>query len=117
MIYASVSLPGDEGQSLIDSAVQKLLLEFSADGSPTVLWSLRYTQLGLTSKDGDALRTVTDSLISDKILSFPPPSLELAFDDGLIDAVKTAWKTVLGDEARDEDFMKFEDREGVEFED
>ncbi|KAL2007570.1 hypothetical protein VTN00DRAFT_9008 [Thermoascus crustaceus] len=117
VIYASVSLPGDEGQSLIDSAVQKLLQKFSADGSPTVLWSLRYTQLGLTSEDGDALRTVTDSPVSDNILSFPPPSLELAFDDGLIDAVKTAWKTVLGDEAHDEDFMKFEDREGVEFED
>ncbi|KAL2001950.1 hypothetical protein VTN02DRAFT_966 [Thermoascus thermophilus] len=117
VIYASVSLPGDEGQSLLHSAVEKLLQKFSADGSPTVLWSLRYTQLGLTSEDGDAVRTVTEGLLSEKILSLPPPSLDLAFDDGLIDAVRTAWKKVLGDEVRDEEFMNFEDREGVEFAD
>lgn len=115
MVHGSVSLPGEEGQTLLDLAVQKLLQNFtSGDGTPTVLWSLRYTQLGLTSEDGDASRTVLSSSVSDKILSFPPPSLELAFDDGLVDAVKTAWKAVMGDEAKDEEFMKFEDRPGVE---
>lgn len=115
VVHGSVSLPGEEGQTLLDLAVQKLLQNFtSGDGTPTVLWSLRYTQLGLTSEDGDASRTVLSSSVSDKILSFPPPSLELAFDDGLVDAVKTAWKAVMGDEAKDEEFMKFEDRPGVE---
>ncbi len=43
----------------------------------------------------------------------PPPSLDLAFDDSLIEDVREKWRTIMGDEAVEEDFMRFEEREGV----
>lgn len=41
---------------------------------------------------------------------FPPPSLDLTFDDGLLDAVRSVWAKVMGGQVSDEEFMKFEDR-------
>lgn len=116
VVYGSVSIPGEEGQALLEAAVSKLLQTFAGSGDePAVLWTLRYTQLGLScEKDSDA--SICSSARSDRIVYFPPPSLDLAFDDRMIDAVKAAWKTVMGDEARDEDFMTFEDR-GVSLDD
>lgn len=107
-----MSVAGDDGQLLLDAAVRKLLQSF-ADGShpPAVLWSLRYTQVGVASEDAGTTATVMTSPASDKLLFLPPASLDLAFDDGMIDAVKTAWKAILGDEARDDDFMTFDDRD------
>lgn len=74
-----------------------------------VLWSLRFTQLGCA--DNASVNSVTSA--AGRVIRFPPPSLDLAFDDAMIDAVQKVWKTVMGDEAREEDFMQFEDREGT----
>lgn len=62
----------------------------------------------------DGLQALKSSSPSDSTICFPPPSLDHAFDDVLLDMVKEAWKIVQGEEAIDEEFMKFEDREGVE---
>ena len=51
--------------------------------------------------------------IQDKVFSFPLPKLDIIFDDGILQNVKEAWKRVLREDARDEDFMNFEGREGV----
>jgi Rab proteins geranylgeranyltransferase component A len=106
-----VSLPGSKGQYLMEEALHKLLQAFAdAEGAPTVLWSLRYTQLGLPSGVEYFEDNPFVSPISDRIICFQPSSLDIAFDDGMVDAVKTAWKRLSGDDARDEEFMSFEDR-------
>ncbi|KAL1970365.1 hypothetical protein VTN77DRAFT_5525 [Rasamsonia byssochlamydoides] len=111
VVYGSVSVPGDEGQSLLDAAVSKLLQTFAgSDDEPVVLWTLRYTQLGLSCEKDSPGASIWKSARSDRIVYFPPPSLDIAFDDRMIDAVKAAWKAVMGEEARDEEFMTFEDR-------
>ncbi|KAJ9264185.1 hypothetical protein DTO212C5_7244 [Paecilomyces variotii] len=109
VIYGSVSLPGAEGQEILDSAIQRLLQSVRNEAGASVLWSLRFTQLG-RADDGSA-----DPIPSaaGRVIRFPPPSLDLAFDDATIDAVQKVWEMVLGDEARDESFMQFEDREGA----
>jgi hypothetical protein len=68
--------------------------------------------LGRPSQDVRGISGIQRSSLSANILSFPPPSLDLAFDDALIDTAKEAWKIIMGDQASD-DFMKFEDREGA----
>ncbi|GAA5231340.1 hypothetical protein GCM10025794_31660 [Massilia kyonggiensis] len=73
---------------------------------------MRFTQLGRPSRDVRGTPGIQRSSLSANILSFPPPSLDLAFDDGVIDTVKEAWKIIMGDQASD-DFMNFEDREGA----
>ncbi|EAW08892.1 putative Rab geranylgeranyl transferase escort protein [Aspergillus clavatus NRRL 1] len=111
VLYSSVSMSGPDGQLLLEKAVQKLL-ESSSDLDARILWSLRYTQLG---RAGESMRNAQAAQLgspSANILCFPPPSLDLAFDDTLIDVVKDAWRRIVGDDAPD-DFMKFEDREGI----
>lgn len=44
------------------------------------------------------------------MISFPPPSLDLAFDDGVLGVVRSVWGKVMGEEVSDEEFMKFEER-------
>ncbi|KAL4924746.1 putative Rab geranylgeranyl transferase escort protein [Aspergillus undulatus] len=108
ILYSSVSIPGQQGQSLIEGAIEKLL-QSRAGPNAKVLWSLRYTQLGRAVAAGG--ETLPANLVSGRVIRFPPPSLDLAFDDSIIDLVKDAWTMVMGDEASKEIFMKFEDRE------
>lgn len=97
---------------MIEGAIDKLL-QSSAEPGSEALWSLRYTQLG-RAVCGD---TRPANAVSGNVIRFPPPSLDLAFDDSTIDLVKDAWALVMGDEASPEDFMNFEDRENYDDED
>jgi Rab proteins geranylgeranyltransferase component A len=69
-----------------------------------LLWSLRYTQHESSPP--------TESSPG-RILLCPPPSVDLAFDDSLIGNVREMWRSVMGEEAVEEEFMRFEDREDV----
>ncbi|KUL91651.1 hypothetical protein ZTR_01251 [Talaromyces verruculosus] len=111
VIYGSVSVPGQEGQRLLEAAINRLLESFSdATGNPVVLWSLRFTQVG-TADGTNGSSLLYKSTKSDQILYFAPPSLDLAFDDSIVESVRECWKAVLGEEAQDDMFMAFEDRE------
>lgn len=100
--------PGPDGQSLLESAVARLL---QAEGpQATVLWSLRYSQLGRLS-NGDIPPTLSEH--SPHVHSFPPPNLDLAFEDETVGLVKEAWQKLMGDEARSDEFMTFDDRDGA----
>ncbi|KAE8340140.1 hypothetical protein BDV24DRAFT_134292 [Aspergillus arachidicola] len=115
VVYGSVSHAGARGQSLIESAVRRLL-QSNAEPDAKVLWSLRYTQLGLSSNGANAQSSKFEGP-SSNILCFPPPSLDLGFDDALIDRVKEVWKLVMGGEANEQEFMNFEEREHADDED
>ncbi|KAJ5143547.1 uncharacterized protein N7515_002334 [Penicillium bovifimosum] len=109
IIYCSVALPGPEGQSLLASAVDRLV---QAEGSSaSVLWSLRYTHRGNLS-NGETRHLTTEDDISN-LYKFPVSSLDLAFEDDALELAKEAWKKVVGDEVDDDDFMKFDDRDGA----
>lgn len=71
---------------------------------------MRYTQLGRLTTDGTQ---PTVQVHSPHVFSFPPPSLDLAFEDDIVDVVKQAWVHIVGDEVDHDDFMIFEDREGT----
>lgn len=87
--------------------MQELLL---AEGpQATVLWSMRYSQLGRLSNDGSSPVIQTHS---PHVHSFPPPSLDLAVEDEIVDMVKQAWLQVSGSDVDPDDFMIFDDREG-----
>lgn len=58
----------------------------------------------------------SSSLIVDgKTVTFPVPSLDLAFNDAILEPVHDAWTIVTGTQTGDEgvEYMKFEDREGA----
>lgn len=104
-----MALAGPDGQSLLESALRRLL-EAESD-SVRVLWSLRYTQRGRTS-NGETRWALQEDQSCPGCYCLPPPSLDFAFEDDTLNIVKEAWRTVVGDEV-DDDFMMFDDREGT----
>jgi Rab proteins geranylgeranyltransferase component A len=115
VVYGSTSLPGSEGQTHLEAAVTNLLEAFAGvDENPTILWSLRFTQLGLACEDDCQTNTISKGSIPDRMICLPPLSLDIAFDDKIIDAVKAAWKTILGNDVTDAEFMNFDDRVGLD---
>ncbi|KAK2782115.1 Rab proteins geranylgeranyltransferase component A [Onygenales sp. PD_12] len=118
VIYATTLLQ-DDGH-LIESATTQFLASVDADAK--ILWTLRYTQLGILDEASCAPSepsTTSPSLLHgqwEQIFCFPPPTLDLAFDDGMLDQVRAVWEAVTdGDEERGE-FLQFEDREAGESE-
>jgi len=118
VIYSStLAFPrGDDEVDLhrLDVAIGRLLEALTvSDSKPEVLWSLKYRAKGrpTDSEAGPVL-----SSMSGKVMMFPPRSIDLVFDDSILENVKEVWKRIMGDEVDDSDFLKFEDR-GVEGED
>lgn len=105
-----MALAGPQGQALLESALDKLV---AAEGhSAGVLWSWRYTQRGRLSNDEIRWSLQTEKSCSNCYI-FPPPSLDFAFEDDIVDIVNEAWKKIVGEEVDDDDFMMFDDREGT----
>lgn len=71
---------------------------------------MHYEQHSRSNRDAPA--TTHES-----VLAFPPPSLELKFDDSMLDYVRTMWEKIMGEDAEPDFFMKFEDREAIDDED
>ena len=78
----------------------------AADESPqaSILWSVQYNQQASSGSE--------DLPAGDHVLRFAPPSLDLAFDDSVLDNVKELWQKIAGDDAGD--FLVFQDREAYE---
>ncbi|KAI9768952.1 MAG: Rab proteins geranylgeranyltransferase component A [Geoglossum simile] len=122
VLYASVSAESGYGYSLLDQAIESLLESFDSDPSPEILYNMKYTQISTSlSPDKMELDLQTSAFMSnspENVLLFPTPSLDLVFDDTILECVKTFWRKITGkDENEDEDsgdFMVFEDREAFE---
>ena len=71
---------------------------------------MRYIQLGRLGSDGPE---PTIQSLSPHVCSFPPPSLDLAFDDDTLHMVKQAWMKIVGDGVTPDDFMIFDERDGA----
>ena len=75
------------------------------NAAPESLFELRY----------DQTRASTSNLVSGNTCAFPPPSLDLAFDDSTLDNVEEAYLHVLGkvggDQAQETPYMVFKSRE------
>ena len=96
MVYASVLAPF---QASLNEAVRALLV--SIEPEATVLWSMHYIQHH--AAQGKA---------------FSPMSGAVALEDSIIDEVKDAWRTIVGEDADEAGFMRFaprnqEEEEGV----
>jgi Rab proteins geranylgeranyltransferase component A len=72
-----------------------------------------YHGTGRGVADGDAAKPRIQTAMSGKVMVFPPPSVDLVFDDSILESVKEVWKVVMatkGEEALDGDFLKFDPR-------
>ncbi|KAE8450242.1 hypothetical protein EG329_006669 [Mollisiaceae sp. DMI_Dod_QoI] len=93
VLYATM-LCSEHSKKLLEAALNTLLA--TLEERPTLLYKLYYEQQADAGSTGS-----------------PEASLDLAFNDGMLDDVESQWKTVMGDEAEQATFMRFEDREGM----
>ncbi|KAH4003452.1 Rab proteins geranylgeranyltransferase [Parastagonospora nodorum] len=109
VLYASTALRGKLGFQLLSRAVDTLLASVDVSPAPSLLWSTQYQQRPTSGTE--VLPTGND----DRVLRFPPPSADLAFDDNIFDHVKDVWEKIMGGEGGD--FLVFQDREVYDDED
>jgi len=111
VIYGSTSSVDEGSEARLTDAVNTLAFTADENAPPRTLWSLFYVQTGTPVSASTSLPVDLDG--SGHVMKFPPASLDLAFDDGLIGCVRAAWKKIMGPECEDASFMQFEEREGV----
>jgi hypothetical protein len=80
-----------------------LLSTVEVTPTPIVLWSVQYEQ------HPDEASSSTPVSTDGHVLNFPPTSMDLAFDDSILDNVREVWQKITGDDARE--FLVFQDRE------
>lgn len=105
----TVSSPNS--RSLLNAALTTLASLANGDESvPKCLYKLGYEQ---------SFRSTITTKVDGSIISIPPPSLDLAFNDQVLRQVESAWEAVTaGDEpAKEAAYMDFEDREGAQDDD
>lgn len=108
VIYLTTQAASQAVQRL-ESALSNLLAAVTAEGqtTPICLYKLQYDQ-SLSAREAS---TTAHGSVS--TFAFPSPSLNLAFDDRCLDTVRDAWKLVIGEDASEDEYMVFQDREGV----
>jgi hypothetical protein len=95
-------MDGPVGFALLQKAVESILSAHDSSSPPTILWSVRYQQRASSGSE-----TLLPN--NDHVIRFPPPSMDLAFDDTVLDTVKEVWQKIVGDDAGE--FLMFQDRE------
>ncbi|KIX10428.1 uncharacterized protein Z518_01510 [Rhinocladiella mackenziei CBS 650.93] len=107
VIYASVVADDASSKSRLEAAVNDFL--DTCGTTPSLLWSLSY------QVSGPAIDPASPSSFlrknSSQVLVFAPEPHDQSFHDGVLGAVKEAWKVVMGADAADSTFLRFEDRE------
>lgn len=94
--------------SQIEEAITALLESIGEQPEPKVLWSLNYQQRSPKSTQSAVMN-------GDGVVVLPALSQDLALDDSIMDEIKSAWSKIT--DGSNEDFMKFQAREGLEDED
>jgi hypothetical protein len=116
VLYASVSLPVEQGKPLLSSAVEELLRITGEASHARVLWNLQYEQHSPHSRKHPQLQN-QKSYKRERVLKLPSPSMDLVFDDGVLDSVRWAWQKIMGEEAESDHFLVFLEREDMEEDD
>lgn len=113
IIHASTfeHISPDHSQDRLASAIANILgthTDASNDEHPIVLWSMTFTLNVATKSNPQNLYLTKDP--EKRVVIFPDTTHDIAFDDTILDNVKAAWETVLGDRAAEFDFLRFEER-------
>jgi hypothetical protein len=95
-------LSSEKGFDLLKKATDVLLAAVDVSPAPVPLWSVQYRQ---HASSGSESLPAGD----EQVLRFPPPSMDLAFDDAILDNVKEVWQKIIGDDSAE--FLVFQDRE------
>ena len=108
VVYACTKATAESCSDRLANAVERLLTTADEALLPSLLWSMSYVQKGRASSATKASSFTQD--VSGHVMNFFPASLDLAYDDALLDSVRAVWRKIMGVEADDADFMQFQER-------
>ncbi|KAL8966591.1 MAG: hypothetical protein Q9197_005898 [Variospora fuerteventurae] len=119
IIYTSTNLAHSSASLLLESAIDTLLSSVNEQPTPTILWSLSYTQQHpatppsfITSNQVSSSQTRSDQQSGVLVLRNLDPSLVL--EDDVLRDVRAKWELVTADDGDERcGFMQFVDREGI----
>ncbi|KAK8073824.1 hypothetical protein PG994_004723 [Apiospora phragmitis] len=111
VVYLTTLATAGSKHELEQALVMLVYAVEGEDSTSPCLYQLYYEQAL-----GDRQST-TENHGTTPALSFPPLSATIAFEDSDLEAVKTAWSLVSGDESDEDTYLVFEDREGADAED
>ncbi len=107
-------LSTSDSKEILEAALKSLLVTIEDETTPEPLYLLYYEQSARTPAAAPPVGVPTGM---PTVVDLPASSLGLAFDDGTLGAVRTAWEVTMGAAAAEIDFMAFEDREGADEDD
>ncbi|KAI9721253.1 MAG: hypothetical protein M1812_002414 [Candelaria pacifica] len=119
VLYASISSSVEIGYILLDEAIKRLLECLKQEEQAAeVLWSMHYQQRSQRSSVISREQTArpgsqSGQQSSKDTLIFPSPTLDLAFDDCMLEQVQEAWREITAADPQS-NFMVFDDRQGFE---
>ncbi|KAI4115952.1 MAG: hypothetical protein LQ345_003541 [Seirophora villosa] len=120
IIYTSTTLTQSAALILLRSAIDTLLSSVNEQPTPTILWSLSYTQhhhqptppSSLTGNEASVTSHARSSQQSG-ILFLKDLAPSLALEDEVLRDVRAVWELITADDGDERGgFMQFEDREG-----
>lgn len=106
IIYATVTHNDSSARQRLQTSVADFIETCDASGSN--IWSLTYSIFG---PDPIYQQDHALSEISPQVFSFAPRPYDLSFPDEVLTSVKQVWKSILGVDAQDDAFLRFEERE------
>ncbi len=107
IIYASVAADDASSKARLETTVKEFI--DTSGATNCLLWSMSYLQSGPAQDPAGSYPSLDK--FSSQLLVFPPKPHDIAFQDGVLSAVKEAWEIVLGPEAAENSFLRFEERE------
>lgn len=101
---------------MLDHAMQSLLQSTARDHGPAlapkVLWKMQFVQrVRNVPSGGTNSAQGSHGGLGDSVITLPPLSTDVVFEDNVLEHVKRAWVRITGES--EEVFMKFEARDGV----
>ena len=109
MVYSTVKYTAESSSARLRDAVDSLLRSASPDATAKVLWRLCYISHRPASYQ--ELDIPPERSDMPKVISIPTRPFSIALEDEILDAVRAIWEKVLGAEAQDQTFLRFEERE------
>jgi Rab proteins geranylgeranyltransferase component A len=82
-------------------AVDMLISSSTFEDGPKVLWTLSYASKNLLQRE---------HVPNDDVIMFGSHPYDLAFDDSILEDVKKVWSPIVGTDAADSEFLRFEER-------
>lgn len=111
IVYASTYRHGVDSQARLEAAIDDVIRTTTDSTQTEILWTMGCTLDAAAGSIPWNYHPVNDA--AKRVIVLPDRTHDLAFDDSILDNVKDAWETILGERSAEYDFLRFEERKDM----